>query len=162
MKVLILLAVAASALLHSGSVWASNSYEVAVLKTVQAVESARRSKVTAARNLNEMRNSLPASEGEAVGNVVHETWLVFETAGRIVIAGDIYRDMKANDDKATVVIYFVDAAKHYSRQMKLSLPWLNECLVQIKAPAALAEATKVRDKMIEALTAAELFVNIGT
>jgi hypothetical protein len=157
MKILILLAVAFSPLVYSGGAKASNPVDRHIPETVQAVEVARESLVAAARNLTGMRNSLPSSEGEAVQKVISEAWLVFESAGRIVTVGDIYVKMKTTDDMATVSTYFSQAAKHYRKQVDLSLPWLNECLVRIKTPAALAEATNVRDKMIEASTAVQLF-----
>ena len=129
----------------------------AIHQTVESVEAARSDIGAAARNLTGMRDSLSGIEGQAIQNVTDEAWLLFRTAGEIVIVGDIYEKMKNKDDQLTVFQYFGNSARQYAKQVEISLPWINSCLTRITTPAALMEATKVRDKMLQVRMAAQQF-----
>ena len=161
MKTFLLPVVALLAFAYYPEMVAADPSTVAIQQTVNAVEAARSDINTAARNLVGMRDSLPASEMQAAQQIINEAWLVFETAGAIVTAGDIFERMKAKDDQSTVFLYFGKAAKRYAKQVDISLPWINTCLTRITTPSALAESTKVRDKMIEAHTASRQFEDAG-
>lgn len=122
------------------------------------VEGARSSIAEAARNLAQIRDALAGQdEAERASKIVDEAWLLFETAGRVVVVADIARQMRTEGDRAIVISYFASATKHYGKQVDIDLPYLNQLLVGLRTPAALVEATRIRDKMLEARTALRQF-----
>ena len=136
----------------------ATSVEVArVSQVVETVEAARAAIARAANNLIPMKSFLSDSESDSVTKVINESWLLFATAGEIVTVGDIYCKMKTREDQKTAMHYFRGSVRKYGRQVEISLPFINSILPSIKTPAALAEATKVRDKMLEALEASHRF-----
>jgi hypothetical protein len=64
--------------------------------------------------------------------------------------GHIFTEMKAAEDVNTVRLYFVEDSRHTVESADKDLDLINYCLVDITAPAALAEATKIRDAIIDA------------
>jgi hypothetical protein len=101
-KTFLLPVVALLAFAYYPEIVAADPSPVAVQQTVNAVEAARSDITTASRSLVGIRDSLAASKTQAGQRIIDEAWLVFETAGAIVTAGDIYERIKSKDDQSTV------------------------------------------------------------
>ena len=161
MKTFLLSVVALMAWLHCAEGFGADQ-SLVIKRAVNTAESTASEISAAELNLTGMRNSLGSSESQVVSAILSEAALLVAKASPIVLTGDVYAKMKDKDDRATVLRFFRFAARAYTKQVAISLPWINSCLTQITTPAALAEATAVRDKMLEARASTQQFDDEGT
>jgi hypothetical protein len=106
--------------------------------------------VIAVQNLNQMAGALGQQEREAVQGVLSDAYQILPRASALVNLRDILFKMTSSADQVTVRSYFIESTKYFVRAVDTSLEMLNLRLLGIRTPSALAEATKVRDNLIEA------------
>jgi len=108
------------------------------------------SRFAAARtNLNHMSRALEGADFDAANGLVLRTgqfYGLFEAAawlGPVLTRGQCAEDLQLHQ------IVFQGAAKSLVKEADIELDTVNQLLTLIRSPAALAEATKIRDLMIQ-------------
>ena len=100
---------------------------------------------TAGLNLSQMVPRLPSSElveGAEIGNRADVIEVLF---AQISVLARIYSVMETDRDRMFVRVYLFETAKQSTRTIERSLRSINQCLVGLRTPAAIAEAQKIRD-----------------
>ena len=116
------------------------------LDTAIAIEKQAR---IAAKNLRQMERSLTVREAEAIHSILSAQSEFYGAYGEAVSVGQILLMMKSEEDRAVVREFLGDSARNIVATVDEESDYINKFLPEIAAPAASAEASKIRDSMIE-------------
>jgi hypothetical protein len=103
----------------------------------------------ASRNLGEMWPALSLTEKVAFDHLheaASDSYAAFSEARDM---GILLSNMKCKQDYDTVLKYFDESTSAADKLAEASLGQINQSLVQFSQPAVVAEATKIRDLVIE-------------
>ena len=145
---LVLLVVVGSAL--GLDVAAAFQSVAAIHKTTVALLAIQREMLTGQKNLRQMKGVLSSVEKDSIDTVVSEAEFIQQAVSGTVDIGQLIRELRHDDDADIARGYLRDSAQHSIEEIDNDLELVNACLTAFTTPAALAEATKIRDKMIEA------------
>jgi hypothetical protein len=104
---------------------------------------------TAWNNLRQMMHGLPTIEQRAADAVVQATIDFQDRLSQVITVGQIIMDMKSAEDRSTVRLYFSESSHTFVSSADADVEYVNQKLIYFTTPAALAEATKLRDSMVE-------------
>jgi hypothetical protein len=117
----------------------------------QAVHSAialEKEMSTALNNLRQMTRGLTSTESGAATDVFQAEINFHCTLNEVITIGQILGDMKSAEDRSTVGQYFSQSSRDAVAHADIAIEYINNNLVAITTPAALAEATKIRDAVV--------------
>jgi hypothetical protein len=121
----------------------------AVFHAVAAASAVDQQLLAARKNLSQMSRGLTSIERDCASSVWSAATDFQGTVSDAINVGRILTEMKSPEDLNTVrVYYFGQSSLNAATVGDYDLELVNNCLVDITTPAALAEATKIRDAMV--------------
>jgi hypothetical protein len=132
------------------AITASAQSTPAVFQAVRAGSAVQKQLFAASQNLRQMRGALASPERDWVSNLLSAEDNFQGILSEELTVGRILTEMRSAEDLKTVrLYYFGHSSLAVVSTADADIELINMCLVNIATPAALAEATKIRDVMIE-------------
>ena len=101
------------------------------------------------RNVHQMEYHRDDLEANVAGYIVDEADRVIASAGEVLTVGFIAKGMRCPDDFRYAQGHFALVAGSFITTVDGNLEAVNRNLRSVTAPASLAEATKIRDLIVE-------------
>jgi hypothetical protein len=122
---------------------------VAVEHAVNSATSLEDHTRMAAQNLTQMLGELNRNDTDAVNAILSARFECYGAYGEVVSIGQILIAIKSVEDQLIVRRFFGKSSRNFVKVADIDIDYINKSLPNIHSPAVLAEATKIRDSMIE-------------
>jgi hypothetical protein len=128
---------------------ASADHAADIVNATKAMESPSHELHAAHQNLRQMRRALSASDKQAIDSILWAADLFLGISSETKTVGIIFKNMDAQSDRVFVGAVFEETARSSVVLADNAIEEINTDLPSLSNPAALAEATKLRDLIIK-------------